>query len=75
MSLNDKAIKKEDLPQAFADFFKTKVETIQADIKVEPGVYNGAERLFCGFLFAYKILIFQRKRELWSKLLIYFELF
>ena len=45
MSSNDNEIRKEDLPQAFADFFRIKVETIQSEIRVEPGVYNWARKV------------------------------
>ena len=46
MSVDNTEIKKEDFPQAFADYFRLKVEKIQREIRVEPGVYNGAKKLF-----------------------------
>ena len=52
-------IKKEDLLQAFADLKKSKVETIQAEIRVEPGVYNGAKKVYDvlneNFVYGWKI--------------------
>ena len=39
-------VKNDEIPQAFANFFILKVETIKTEIRVEPSVYNGSKKLF-----------------------------
>ena len=64
MTLNDIEVKNDEIPQAFADFLKLKVETIKTEIRVEPGVYNGSkksQKVPVNFLMIHSIFFYQLK--------------
>ena len=44
MSHNGQTILEKELPDAFADHFKNKIEKTIAEAKVEEGVYNGKQK-------------------------------
>ena len=47
MSLNGQTIPENELPDAFAEYFKNKIEKIMTETKVDENVYNGKRKLNC----------------------------
>ena len=47
MKLGAEVVTKVDLPQAFADFFKSKVDDIVKNTVICPEVYNGKRKVNC----------------------------
>ena len=47
MTLNNSKIDRNDLPDAFADFFKLKTQTIVNDQAINDNVFNGTKKVDC----------------------------